>query len=189
MLAALALIISLSSCGSRNVLTKRLFLLSGFPTVLGVLCFNSINCFKTQPCAKCHLFSAKSALRQKTLFNGLVSGVKWTKSCMTGPSCEWVPVQIYLTTVNWFEGSTRCATRFPFIPHQKSIKCILSGNCPREADVICFSRFWQKSIFLSFRQESRDAQHLPGDSERNGWPQCTWNLFWVIRPRFKKSFD
>lgn len=100
-------------------------------------------------------FSAKSALRQKTLFNSLVSGVKWTKSCMTGSSCKWVPVQIYLTTVNWFEGSTRCATRFPFIPHRKSIKCILSGNHPREADVICFLRFWQKTIFWSFRQEFR----------------------------------
>lgn len=151
MLDALALIISFSSCGSRNVLTKWLFLLSGFPTVLGVLCFNFINSLKAQPCAKCHRFSAKSALRQKTLFNSLVSGVKWTKSCMTGSSCEWVPIQIYLTTVNWFEGSTRCATRFPFIPHRKSIKCILSGNCPREADVICFSRLRQKTNPWSFR--------------------------------------
>lgn len=52
----LALIISLGSRGNRNALTKQLFLLSGFPTVLGVLYFNFINCLKAQPCAKCHLF-------------------------------------------------------------------------------------------------------------------------------------
>lgn len=87
-------------------------------------------------CKMSYFFSAKSVLRQKTLFNSLVSGVNKE---LHDSFFVRVPVQIYLTTD--LKAAPDCATRFPFSPHRKSIKCILSGNCPREADVICFLRF------------------------------------------------
>lgn len=34
----------------------------------------------------------------------------------------------------------------------------------------------------------KGAQHLPGDSQHNGRPQCKWNVLCVIGHRFKKSF-